>query len=310
MDGRQGGHARLQAGLGVVDFDDGLIRDHVLIRVGALADLDDPSQEDFPRKRVDLEDHLFGLLDPADIGFVDCAFDAQAADVVGDFEKHGSIHAGGQRLAFVDEAGDDDAVHRREDIAMGQVGLAGLQVVLGLAQGRLGGFQRFLGRGQALLGRFLGLFGDQVLGEQVHVAVVFPAGQVPIDFGLLEGGLGDLHRRVVLLDRGDIVGRVDAGQDLAFLDERIEIRVELDDFSGDFAAHVDLVDRGERAGRDDLGVNVAAGDGFGCIKGLRPAAFGQEKKKSGRRRQDENDRQDRRFSSNRHGRLLRNDPYP
>ena len=60
---------------------------------------------------------------PADVRLGDAGVDLHLGQVLGDGEQRGRLQRGGHRLADVDVARDDDAVDRRDDGGVGEVGL-------------------------------------------------------------------------------------------------------------------------------------------------------------------------------------------
>src|SRR2546430_419535 len=84
--------------------------------------------------------------------------------VGGDDEQLGRLEGGGHGLAGIDLALDDDAVHRRADLRVAEVGLGVLQVGLGLLDGRL----RQVDLGLVGLG-YADLAGTQLVGSSSYV---------------------------------------------------------------------------------------------------------------------------------------------
>ena len=98
--------------LGVVDVDDGRVRDDARDVVRAVADLRDLAVEDLARERVDDAVGVHPVGDLADVGFVDVGQDPHLAQVLGDDEEHRRLEARDHGGARVDAARHDDAVDR------------------------------------------------------------------------------------------------------------------------------------------------------------------------------------------------------
>ncbi len=89
---------------------------------------------------------------------------------------------------------------------------------------------------------------------------------------LVERRLRLLERRLGLLELGDELVGVDAGQHLALLHMVVEIGIELVDLAGHFRTDIDLVARRQRARGADIDRKRPAGDGPEDIGMVRLAA--------------------------------------
>jgi hypothetical protein len=83
-------------------------------------------------------------LDRADVGLVDRCLQLHVPEVGGDDEQHRRLQRGGNRLAGIDRARQNDAVDGRIDGAFGEVRLLRLEIGIGDGQIGFGAVERCL----------------------------------------------------------------------------------------------------------------------------------------------------------------------
>ena len=108
-------HARLQLQLGVRHVDDRRVGDDVLLDDRLQPHLRHRADEVVGRVGVDAEGDVLARTDAADVRLVEVGDDLHLRQVGGEDEQRRRLHAGGDRLADVHVARDDQAVDRRGD---------------------------------------------------------------------------------------------------------------------------------------------------------------------------------------------------
>ncbi len=219
---------------------------------------------------VHREGGLLPGLDLADVGLVHRHLELHLRQVVGDGEEGRRRQRGGHRLAHVDVARDDDALDRRLDGGVAQVGLHALQGGPGrrasgavLVEGRARGVDLDLRHHAAGLQRV----------DARAVALGLPHPHVGLD----QLGLRLLH--LGAQERG-----VELRQHLPAAHAVVEVRVQGGDGAADLAAHQDGRHRLDGAGRRHLHADVPALHGLGPVARLVPArALGAPEPEAARR---------------------------
>ena len=132
----------------------------------------------------------------------------------------GACMRGGDRLAGIDRAGQHDAVDRRIDRALLQVGLLQLQVGLGDGEIGLGDRRRWRRRGRARR------WPSRAPGRRpcrASTAAAERASVCSVSFSVVLASVtlacGGLHRGLGALDLGGETHRVEFGQHVALLDD-------------------------------------------------------------------------------------------
>ncbi len=212
--------------------------------------------------------------DPADVGLVDARVDLHLRQVRGQYEQRRRLHARGHRLADVDAALRDDAVDRRGDDRVVQIDLVLIDGRLRLRDGRLGLRDRRLLRLQhGLCGidrnfrRVEIALRHEIPGRELFAARVLLLRVDELHFGPLEIALrlGQVRLRLRevglrLLQLRLEERRIELGDHLVLLDDRVEVGAEPGDVARHLAADLHRRHRLQRAGGAD-GVNdVAAAD--------------------------------------------------
>src|SRR5690606_17961009 len=241
--------ARPEAVVRVRDDDPDRIGNDVALDRRVEVDVLDRAVERRVRVRIDLELDLHARADLADVGLVDAGRQAQRVEVGGDLEERRDVHARLNRLADVDEPVDDHTVDGRLDL-----GVRDIQLGLREVGARL--HQLLFGRGNLRLARLdgqLGLFELRLVGEPL-LEELLRAREVPLgifelhalhlDVGLLALDVGRLDIDLRLQE-----GRIQAGDDLAPADDRVEVRVELDDRARHLRPDLDRAQGLERSRR-------------------------------------------------------------
>ena len=202
-------------------------------------------------ERVDDGVRLHVVLQLADVGLVHVGEDAHLLQVLRDDEEDGGLEAGDDRGAGIDAARDDDAVDRGVDLRVAEVGRrlielrllradAGLRARDAGARGvevgargvvvGLGGVERALGGVEVALAR-------QVLLEEALDAVERDARGLEVRLRRLRLRSRDLAGGARLLEPGAlreelrllrahlraVDGRIDLGEDVALVDEGVEV---------------------------------------------------------------------------------------
>ena len=153
-------------------------------------------------------------------------------------------HAGGDGLADVHGALDDDAVHGRADLCVAEVAARALEADLRGRVGRARDRVRVLGLLELRVGH------DLLLVQAARAVEVAPRLR-ELGFDALEARLGGTH----LLEGQR---RIDARDELARLHAVIEVHEDLRDLAGDLGADLDGLRRLERSGAGDDLDHVAA----------------------------------------------------
>jgi hypothetical protein len=151
----------------------------------------------------------------------------------------GACKGGGDGLADVDAARDDDAVDRRADHGVVEVGLG--EPLAGALEGELGagGLDPHLreldgGAGVVEVLLALGALGGEALDAGEAALRV-----AELELGLLLRGPGGAAAGRGLIDLGAERGGVDAGEDLALLHGRVVVDEDLGQAPGDLGADLD-----------------------------------------------------------------------
>ena len=118
-----GGHAREELQVRIREVDDRVVGDDVLHRRRVHADLAHDALERSPSGKASTL-NVTGLprLDAADVGLVHLGVDLHLRQVLRDREDRRRLQRGGDGLADVDVARDDDAVDRRADHRVVEIG--------------------------------------------------------------------------------------------------------------------------------------------------------------------------------------------
>ena len=188
------GHALAQLAIGIRRVDHGVVGDHVLDRVGRLADLADRAAEFLAGIGVDGEPGLFPIVHLAHVRLVDVGEDLHLGEVVGDGEQGGRLERRGHGLAHVHRSRNHDAVDRTADPGEGKVGGSLVAVGAGLQDLRLGARQV---RGHLLAVRHRAvhvLLRDQPLLDKLLGALLDADGIIELRLGLLHV-CGDGNRK-------------------------------------------------------------------------------------------------------------------
>ena len=207
-----GGHVGFELAAGVVDGDADLEGGDVIFLDAEGCDAGDLAEEGLVLEGFDLDAGGLAEVDLADVGLVDLALDVDLADVAdGHDQGGGAAHDedGADGVTEFDVAGEDDAVHGRDDGGVGELlfelferGLGLLD--LGLRLMEFGGVDGDLGDGFVagvggeeilLLGVVEGLLGDYAVlghleGAVVGVLVHGEVGGFGVDLVVLDGGFG------------------------------------------------------------------------------------------------------------------------
>ncbi len=192
--------------------------------------------------------------------------------ILGDGEELRRRHARGHGLSSLHHPVDDDAVDWRADIGPVEIDAGAVQSGLALGERRLGVVDLRGGSSDVGLGAQLGgecgvdgglgggALGDELLGTGKIELGLVQIGCGPLHARLLQGdiGLGDGDPRFLLAHRGLKGGGFYAGEDLAPLDRRAEINIELADLARDLRAHVHGDERAHSAGGGDNAPHVGA----------------------------------------------------
>ena len=234
--------------LGVREVDDCVVGDDVLDRRRIHADLAHDSAERVFRERIDLEARRVPALDPTDVGLVYLRVDLHLGQVLRDREDGRRLQRRSDRLAHVDVARHDDAVDRRANHGMVEVGAGDRNGGVLLAHQRLGlrdtrrrGIPRRLRR-FVVAGRDIELLlGDDAILRHRRGPVVIRLRLHQRRIGLREIRLGHDHAGPCRLEvRGGLQQRalqqrrVDQGDHFPPVHARVEVDVEL----GDRARHL------------------------------------------------------------------------
>ena len=166
-----------------------------------VANLHDLAGERAVRKSVHRETHRLAVLDRPDVGFRDVGVDLHFRQIIGDDEDRRRVHAGGDGLAHIHAARDDDAIHRRINGAMGQIHFGPLK----------GGFLELLHRLRLVEvghGFIVIRLGDQMVFEERGGAAGFHLLQLKHSAGVGERPNSDRvrRRRVGIADRDCAAG--------------------------------------------------------------------------------------------------------
>ena len=116
--------------LGIADADHRVIGNDVLDGDRRIADLHDFALERPRRKRVDGEIHVLIDRDPAHVRFGHVRVDLHFREIICDRENNRRLQTGGHRLAHIDISRNHDAIDRRRDRAVVQVGFRFLEARL------------------------------------------------------------------------------------------------------------------------------------------------------------------------------------
>ena len=276
LDGDLGGrgHAGAQQQRSVVGGEHRLVGYDALYDLRAEAQLADRRLELAVGIGVDGERCLLSLLDLADVGLVDVDLDFHLLEVFGDGEQDRRLQRRGDGLAGIDIARQHDAVDRRDDARLLEIGfvereLGGRDADIGLGGG-LRRVRTVIGR----LGRVEILLRAGLAREQRFLAIIGQPRFLDGGLGLLDLGARGEQLGARAVDRClELVG-IELGQHVADLDHRVVVDQHLADRARQLARYVDLVGRLHRPGRGHDDRQIAPGRRLGDIaqRAAAPAA--------------------------------------
>ena len=221
-----GRHAGLQLQRGVGDVDDRRVGDDVLLHDRLQPHLRHRAVEVVGRVGVDAERHVLAGTDAADVRLVEVGDDLHLREIGREDEQGRRRHAGGHRLADVHIARDDQPVDRRADDRVLQVDLVLVERRARLRDLRLRGADLRVDRSDVDLGGLQLALRNQLPARQLLRAGELRAGVLETDLEAIEIGLRANQVRARLFDLGLEEGRVQSSEDLALLDQRVEIGIQ------------------------------------------------------------------------------------
>ena len=135
------GHAGLEQLILIGGVDDHVISHHTLVNGWVQSHQPDRARKVAFWIRVNTEFDRHALLNRAYVGFGHGRVDLHGVETLGDLKQGRRIKAGGNRLAEVNLAINDDAIDRRANDGVGKIGFFAIQLGLHLRHGRFGDIQ-------------------------------------------------------------------------------------------------------------------------------------------------------------------------